>query len=40
VKPTDKNTIAEIKTFLDANSIDYNGVTLKADLLALVNEVD
>tara|TARA_R110000824_G_scaffold54044_7_gene149254 strand:- start:1045 stop:1503 length:459 start_codon:yes stop_codon:yes gene_type:complete len=37
-KPTNSNTVAEIKTWLDAASISYSGVTLKADLLVLVDE--
>ena len=37
-KPTDSNTVAEIKAWLDAASISYSGVTLKADLLILVDE--
>ena len=36
-KPTNSNTVAEIKTWLDSKSISYSGVTLKADLLELVN---
>ncbi|MDT2648029.1 hypothetical protein P7D50_09490 [Enterococcus dongliensis] len=36
VKPTDANTVEEIKAWLTAHSIDFTGVTLKADLLALV----
>jgi len=36
-KPTISNTIAQIKVWLDAASISYDGVTLKADLLELVN---
>ena len=36
-KPTTSNTVAEIKTWLTSKSISYNGVTLKADLLELVN---
>tara|TARA_R110002020_G_scaffold51272_1_gene145154 strand:- start:229 stop:687 length:459 start_codon:yes stop_codon:yes gene_type:complete len=37
-KPTNSNTVAQIKTWLDAASISYSGVTLKADLLVLVDE--
>ena len=37
-KPTDSNTVVEIKAWLDAASISYSGVTLKADLLVLVDE--
>lgn len=36
VKPTDANTVADIKAWLTAHSIDYTGKTVKADLLALV----
>ena len=36
-KPTNSNTVAEIKAWLDAASISYSGVTLKADLLVLVD---
>ncbi|CAJ2232169.1 hypothetical protein [Fructilactobacillus sanfranciscensis] len=35
-KPTDANTIEEIKAYLDKHGIAHNGVTLKADLLALI----
>ena len=35
-KPTDAQTIDEIKAWLTAHSIDFSGKTLKADLLALV----
>lgn len=35
-KPTDANTVAEITAWLDAHAIDHDGVTLKADLLALI----
>lgn len=35
--PTDANTVDEIKNWLDEHHIDYGNVTLKADLLALVN---
>ena len=37
VKPTDANTVDEIKAYLDKHGIDYTGKTTKADLLALVN---
>lgn len=36
VKPTDSNTIAEIKAYLDAHSISYSSSASKADLLKLV----
>lgn len=36
--PTEANTIAEIKAYLDAKGIDYTGKTLKADLLALIEQ--
>lgn len=36
VKPTNANTVAEIKAYLDANHIDYAGKTKKDELLALV----
>lgn len=35
-KPTDANTVDQIKAWLDTNKIDYTGKTAKADLLALV----
>lgn len=35
-KPTDANTVDEIKSWLTAHSIDFTGKTVKADLLALV----
>lgn len=35
-QPTAANTVPEIKAWLDSNKIDYSGVKLKADLLALV----
>ena len=35
-KPTNANTVAEIKAWLDSKSISYDGVTLKADLLSVV----
>lgn len=34
--PTSANTIAEITAYLDEQGIDHTGVTLKADLLAIV----
>ena len=36
VKPTDANTVEEIKAYLDKHHIDYTGKTTKSDLLALV----
>ncbi|WP_333603640.1 phage major capsid protein [Lactobacillus acetotolerans] len=36
VKPTDANTVDEIKAYLTAHSIDFTGKTAKADLLALI----
>lgn len=36
VKPTNDNTVEEIKAWLTAHGIDYTGKTLKSDLLALV----
>ncbi|HGF7906318.1 TPA: hypothetical protein QFN80_001961 [Enterococcus faecium] len=36
VKPTNANTVEEIKVWLTAHGIDYTGKTLKSDLLALV----
>lgn len=36
VKPTDANTVEEIKAYLDKHGIDYTGKTTKSDLLALV----
>lgn len=35
-KPSDKNTVAEIKAYLDAKGVDYNSSAKKADLLELV----
>lgn len=35
-KPTEKNTVAEIKAYLDANGTTYASSAKKADLLALV----
>lgn len=35
-KPNNTWTIAQITDWLDTNKIDHAGVTLKADLLALV----
>lgn len=35
-KPTETNTVDEITAWLDKHDIDHTGVTLKADLLALV----
>lgn len=36
VKPTEANTVDEIKAWLTAHTINFAGKTLKADLLALV----
>ena len=35
-KPSDKNTVAEIKAYLEANGIEFAASAKKADLLALV----
>lgn len=35
-KPSEKNTVAEIKAFLDAQGVEYASSAKKADLLALV----
>ncbi|MDG9733293.1 30S ribosomal protein S16 [Leuconostoc pseudomesenteroides] len=35
-KPTEKNTVAEIKVYLDAQGTEYASSAKKADLLALV----
>lgn len=35
-KPTEKNTVAEIKAYLDAQGTEYASSAKKADLLALV----
>ena len=35
-KPSDKNTVAEIKAYLSANGIDFPASAKKAELLALV----
>lgn len=37
-KPTNENTIDEIKAWLTEHDIDYTGKILKADLLALVTK--
>ncbi len=39
-KPTDANTVAEIKAWLDAHNVSYPSNAVKADLLALVNDTD
>ncbi|WP_420537887.1 HeH/LEM domain-containing protein [Leuconostoc mesenteroides] len=39
-KPTDANTVAEIKEWLDAHKVSYQSNAVKADLLALVNDTD
>lgn len=36
VAPTDKNTVAEITAYLDEHNINHDGVTKKAELLALI----
>ncbi|OQQ76611.1 hypothetical protein B6U64_04640 [Ligilactobacillus salivarius] len=36
VKPTDANTVTEIKAYLDAHNISYTSSASKADLLKLV----
>lgn len=36
VKPTESNTVDEIKAWLTAHNVDFTGKTIKADLLALV----
>lgn len=36
IKPTDANTVAEIKAYLDGEGIEYPSNATKADLLALV----
>lgn len=36
VELTDKATIAEITAYLDAHEINHDGITKKADLLALI----
>ncbi|MGX6466436.1 hypothetical protein [Leuconostoc falkenbergense] len=35
-KPTDKNTVAEIKAYLDEHEIESDGVTKKQELLDLI----
>lgn len=35
-KPTDANTVAEIKAYLDSQGISYTSTMAKAELLALV----
>ena len=39
-KPTDANTVAEIKAWLDAHKVSYPSNAVKANLLALVNDTD
>lgn len=39
-KPTDANTVDEIKVWLDAHGVSYQPNTVKADLLVLVNDTD
>ena len=36
IKPTDANTVAEIKAYLDGKGIDHPSNATKAELLALV----
>lgn len=38
VKPTDSNTVDEIKAYLDKNGIKYDSNAKKADLLKLVGD--
>ena len=35
-KPTKSNTVDEIKSWLTEHNIDFSGITLKDDLLALI----
>ena len=35
-EPTEKNTVADIKAYLDENKIEYADDAKKADLLALI----
>jgi len=35
-RPTAKNTVAEIKSYLDERGIEYPSGAVKADLLALI----
>lgn len=37
-KPTDKNTVDEIKGYLDQVGIEYDNAAKKADLLALITD--
>ncbi|MGG7601630.1 hypothetical protein [Weissella cibaria] len=37
-KPTDKNTVDEIKGYLDQVGIEYDKAAKKADLLALITD--
>jgi hypothetical protein len=39
-KPTDANTVAEIKAWLDAHGVSYPSSAVKANLLVLVNDTD
>ncbi|MCT4390229.1 hypothetical protein EFS57_07460 [Leuconostoc falkenbergense] len=39
-KPTDANTVAEIKAWLDVHGVSYPSSAIKANLLALVNDTD
>ena len=36
-RPTDSNTVAEIKAWMDSKSLSYSSSDLKADLLLIVN---
>lgn len=38
VKPTDAQTVADIKAWLDAHKVTYSSSATKPDLLALVNK--
>ncbi|EOS8100907.1 hypothetical protein DW583_RS12290 [Enterococcus hirae] len=38
-KPNEKNTVDEIKSWLTENNINFNSITLKSELLNLVNNV-
>lgn len=39
-KPTDANTVAEIKAWLDVHNVSYPSNAVKVDLLTLVNDTD
>ena len=40
IKPTNDNTVDEIKAFLDAQNVDYKGIRVKSELLALAQSIE